>query len=149
MIGGGPLLKRLRRLSQGHNVEVLGRQPFQVVREHMATCRALLFPGEEDFGLVPVEAMASGAPVIAYARGGALEIVIDGETGLLYEDEGPEGLVRAMERFEDGPAFNPSTLAAWAARFDVAVFRRAFAALVAAKLAERKACGVSAWRKER
>lgn len=143
MIGGGPLLERMRRLARGHDVEVLGRQPSAVLREHMATCRALLFPGEEDFGLVPVEAMASGAPVIAYARGGALETVVDGETGLLYAGEEPADLIRAMERFEAGPAFDAARLAAWAARFDTAVFQREFHELVAARLAERKACGGS------
>jgi len=126
VIGGGPLLDRLRALARGHDIEVLGRQETAVVREHLSRCRALLFPGEEDFGLVPLEAMASGAPVIALARGGALETVIDGETGILYSGETAQDLARAMERFEQISSFPPSRLSQRAAQFDIAIFRRQF-----------------------
>lgn len=139
VIGGGPLSERIRRLARGHDVEVLGRQPDAVVRERLATCRALLFPGEEDFGLVPLEAMASGAPVIASGRGGALETVADGETGLLYPGETADDLMRAMRRFEDAAPPDPAHIAAWAARFDIAVFREKFAAFVAAARTARLA----------
>lgn len=131
VIGGGALLDRLRSMAKGHNVEVLGRQDTAVVREHLSRCRALLFPGEEDFGLVPVEAMASGAPVIASARGGALETVVDGVTGVLYPGDTVEALTDAIRRFEAGPAMEPAALADRAAQFDIAVFRQAFAAFAA------------------
>ena len=137
IIGGGPLLGRIRRLARGHDVEVLGRQPYAAVRERLATCRALLFPGEEDFGLVPVEAMASGAPVIASARGGALDTVVDGETGVLYPGETSEDLVRAIQRFEGLGPFDPARCARRAAFFDVAAFCERFSAFVAAARAAR------------
>lgn len=96
-----------------------------MLKDHLARCRALVFPGEEDFGIVPVEAMASGRPVIAYGRGGALETVIDGETGLLFWDGTVEGLIAAVERFEaSGLAdADPAALVAHARRFDEAAFR--------------------------
>ena len=139
IIGGGPLLDRLRRLARGRDVEVLGRQPDAVVREHLSTCRALLFPGEEDFGLVPVEAMASGAPVIASARGGALETVVHGETGILYPGDTVAALQEAILAFERAPAMAPERLAARAALFDLARFRAKFTAFVEASRIARDA----------
>ena len=81
VIGEGDQAAHLRRIARS-NVQLLGRQPFSVIREHLQTCRALVFAGVEDFGIVPVEAMAAGAPVIAFGRGGVLETVIDGVTGV-------------------------------------------------------------------
>ncbi len=75
IIGSGQDEARLIRMA-GPTVEFLGWQPDEVVREHYARCRALLFPGEEDFGIVPLEAMACGKPIIAYGKGGALETVV-------------------------------------------------------------------------
>jgi glycosyltransferase involved in cell wall biosynthesis len=132
VIGGGPLLEHLSAMAKGRDIEVLGRQEDAVVREHLSHCRALLFPGEEDFGLVPVEAMASGAPVIASARGGALETVVDGETGMLYPGETAQDLMRAMERFERAAPMDSARLAAWVAQFDVAVFRNNFERFISA-----------------
>jgi glycosyltransferase involved in cell wall biosynthesis len=79
VIGEGEQAARLRRLARS-NVRLLDRQPFAVIRQHLQTCRALVFAGVEDFGIVPVEAMAAGAPMIALGRGGVLEIVHDGIT---------------------------------------------------------------------
>jgi glycosyltransferase involved in cell wall biosynthesis len=108
------------------------------VRRLYQTCRALLFPGEEDFGLVPVEAMACDRPVIALARGGATETVVDGVTGCLYaaraelHDEAAEvdALVAALERFESEvePRIRPGDARAQAERFSAARFRREMAA---------------------
>ena len=99
VIGGGEMLAELRREARS-NVEMLGPQPFAVLRAHYARCRALIFPGEEEFGIVPVEAMASGRPVIAFGRGGATETVIDGVTGVFFERQAVEDLAAAIERFE-------------------------------------------------
>ena len=99
IIGGGDQSKRLRKAA-APNINFLGRQSFSVLRDHYARCRALIFPGEEDFGIVPVEAMASGRPVIAFKAGGALETVVDGVTGLFFDEQTPESLVEAIERFE-------------------------------------------------
>lgn len=86
IIGGGEMLDDIRRLA-GPTVKVLGSQPFDVLKQHYARCRALIFPGEEDFGMVPVEAMASGRPVIAYGRGGAIETVAGGLSGILFAEQ--------------------------------------------------------------
>jgi glycosyltransferase involved in cell wall biosynthesis len=100
VIGGGEMLDELRRIA-GPTVKILGPQPFSVLRDHYASCRALIFPGEEDFGMVPVEAMASGRPVIAFGRGGALETVADGETGLFFREQSVEAIASAVRRFEN------------------------------------------------
>jgi glycosyltransferase involved in cell wall biosynthesis len=97
VIGDGPELQTLRR-EAGENITFMGWQPDEVIRDHYRRCRALLFPGREDFGIVPVEAQACGTPVIALARGGALETVIDGETGVLFESPTAEGLAGALDR---------------------------------------------------
>jgi len=99
VIGGGEELAQLKRRA-GPNITFLGKASFATLRDHMARCRALVFSGEEDFGMVPVEVQASGRPVIALARGGALETVRPGETGILYDDESVEGLAAAVQTFE-------------------------------------------------
>jgi glycosyltransferase involved in cell wall biosynthesis len=120
VIGEGPGLHRLRTLYP--QVEWLGWQPDAVVRDHLARARALLFPGEEDFGIVPLEAMAAGTPVIAWARGGVLETVIDGVTGHLYADAGPDAVASAIRMFEAGPAPDPEACRRRAAEFSESVF---------------------------
>ncbi|HEX5321043.1 MAG TPA: glycosyltransferase [Stellaceae bacterium] len=115
VIGGGEMLGRLRRLA-GPTVTILGPQPFDVLCHHYARCEALIFPGEEDFGIVPVEAMASGRPVIAYGRGGATETVVSGLSGTLFDEQSVEALTAAVEDFrvED---FDPAAIAAHARQF--------------------------------
>ena len=92
----------------------------------LACCKALVFPGEEDFGIIPVEAMASGRPVIAYARGGALDTVVDRRTGLLFREPSVEGLIEAVETFEQEGLehLDPRGLVRHARQFDEAAFRR-------------------------
>lgn len=123
---GGPdnARNRLAR-DAGPSVSFLGKVSDGTLRHHMARCRALIFPGEEDFGIVPVEAMASGRPVIALGRGGALETVIDRETGLLYQDQSTEGLIAAVEAFEreNLTALDPQQLVKHAAKFNETRFR--------------------------
>jgi glycosyltransferase involved in cell wall biosynthesis len=115
VIGGGELLDELRATANT-NIEILGHQPFDVLRQYYAGARALIFPGEEDFGIVPLEAMASGRPVIAYARGGALETVEDGVTGVLFYQQKVEALAAAIEVLE-GMTFDRKKIAAHARRF--------------------------------
>ncbi|NUQ50679.1 MAG: glycosyltransferase, partial [Phycisphaerae bacterium] len=115
----------------GSRVEFLGRQPDRVVAEHYRAARALLFPGEEDFGLVPLEAMAHGCPVVAYGVGGAVETVLDGRTGRLFGEPTVEGLAAAIldvERTE----FDPGALHARAREFSRERFMRAMHALLTA-----------------
>jgi glycosyltransferase involved in cell wall biosynthesis len=106
VIGSGPEEKRLRALA-GPTVQFLGWQPGPVVREQLRRCRALLFPGEEDFGIVPLEAQACGTPVIAFGRGGATETVVplrrrhaDDATGLWFEEQTVACVIEAIAAFE-------------------------------------------------
>ena len=98
IIGEGPERARLQRAA-GPTVRFLGWQPDEVIRDHYRRCRALLFPGEEDFGIVPAEALACGAPVIALGRGGAAETV-DDAVGRLYPEATPAGLLAALDAWE-------------------------------------------------
>ncbi len=129
VIGTGSHEKRFRRM--GH-AEFLGRQPDEVVRDHYRRCRALLFPGEEDFGIVPVEAQLCGAPVIAWNRGGALDTVTP-ETGLLYGGS----LAEAIRAFE-ARRFDPAACRANALRFAKEVHQRAIRDAVERALASHR-----------
>ncbi|MCS6978047.1 MAG: glycosyltransferase [Gemmatales bacterium] len=122
IIGRGPEAKRLRALA-GPTVQFAGWQPDDVVRDHLRKCRALLFPGEEDFGIVPVEAMACGTPVIAYGQGGATETIIPPTsahepTGLFFAEQTSEALAEAISGFEQqAEAFSPQACRRQALRF--------------------------------
>jgi glycosyltransferase involved in cell wall biosynthesis len=130
VIGDGPLLPRLKRMARPH-IRFLGRQPFEVIVDHYARCRALVFPGIEDFGMVPVEAMASGKPVIAYDYGGARETVRDGVTGILFREQTVPSLLRALRALEQEHAFDPAIIRAHASQFSAAAFKSRFEAFVA------------------
>jgi glycosyltransferase involved in cell wall biosynthesis len=105
----------------GSSVHFLGRVPDEEIRRYFSRCRALIFPGEEDFGITPVEAQAAGRPVIAYAGGGAFDTVEDGVTGKLFHPQTPEALADAVNEF-DRMSFNPMDLRKQAERFDTAAF---------------------------
>lgn len=130
VVGEGELLEHLKSLA-GDNVTLMGRQPFPVIKDLLERCKGLIFPGVEDFGIVPVEAMAAGAPVIAYAKGGALETVIHGETGVHFHEQTVEALIAAVEHVESGEfVFSPSRLHEHAAGFDKSVFKQKIKAFV-------------------
>jgi glycosyltransferase involved in cell wall biosynthesis len=133
VIGAGPELARLRRRA-GPTVRFLGWQPDTVVRDAVARCRAFLFPGEEEFGIAPLEAMAAGRPVIAYGRGALTETVVDGVTGLFFREQRAEALIDALERGEV-TGWSPEKIRAHALRFSEETFRREMAAFVDAALA--------------
>ena len=99
VIGDGSEMASLRA-SAPANVEFLGRQPFAVLKEHFETCRAFLYPQIEDFGITAVEAQAAGSPVIAFRAGGALDTVIENETGLFFDRQDAAALADAVERAE-------------------------------------------------
>jgi glycosyltransferase involved in cell wall biosynthesis len=140
--GDGPEYRALKRVA-GRNVEFCGRVSDQDLRELYARCRAFLMPGEEDFGITTVEALASGKPVIALGRGGAAEIVTEG-CGVLYGEASEGGLAEALDRFErTAPAIDPLHLQARAASFSEAEFQRGFLRTVARHWARSE--GQAAW----
>jgi len=127
VIGSGQDEKRLRACA-GPGVRFLGWQPDVVIRTHLRRCRALLFPGEEDFGIVPVEAMACGAPVIAYGQGGACETVVPPggrrePTGIWFQEQTADCLAEAMLRLEaTAPDFTAAAARRQAQRFNARRF---------------------------
>ena len=117
VIGAGAQLKELKKIA-GPNVTFLGRQPFSSVKEYLSCCKALIFPGLEDFGIVPVEALASGTPVIAYGRGGVLDTIKDGTSGIFFHKQTQEDLLEAVRRFELAENdFDPGALAEESKKF--------------------------------
>jgi glycosyltransferase involved in cell wall biosynthesis len=125
--GTGPEYGRLRAMA-GPSVEFLGRVSDAELRDLYARCRAFLLPGEEDFGMTPVEALASGKPVVALGRGGALETV-PGFGGVFYDDEA--GFTGAIERLEALEAsIRPAELQGWARQFSEAEFLRKMGAML-------------------
>lgn len=132
VVGEGRDRARLERLA-GPTVEFLGFRSDEEVRGLYARCRAFLFPGEEDFGLTPLEAQASGRPVIAYAAGGALDTVVPGATGLYFHEQSVDALARALSAFHSDD-FDPVRIQAHARTFDVSAFRQQFERLVDDKL---------------
>lgn len=141
VVGDGSERQKLSRMA-GPTVRILGSQPSGTLRDLYARCRALIFPGEEDFGIVPVEAMASGRPVIAYDRGGVRDSVRDGISGILFPDPGIEGLIAGVARFEAMEhVFSPAVIAQQAARFSASRFRAEITALVDAKFAQFRETG--------
>lgn len=126
--GTGSEMESLRRMARP-NVEFLGRVSDAELAELYSRCLALVFPQEEDFGIVPLEAMAAGRPVIAYRAGGALETVREGLTGVFFERQEPESLMEAVRRFDPG-YFDPLLIRRHAMRFDTSVFKDKFSRYV-------------------
>ncbi len=122
IIGDGPERKNLEAIAN-ENITFLGRQPDEVVRKYMSECKALLFPGLEDFGIVPVEAQACGRPVICYGKGGVLDSVIDGETGVYFQEQTVKSLKKAILKFEK-MKFNKDTIRKHALKFDEKEFQK-------------------------
>ncbi|MFA5779117.1 MAG: glycosyltransferase [Elusimicrobiota bacterium] len=100
IIGSGQDEKKLKRIA-GKNIEFLGWRNNDELRKYYQNCRAVIFPGEEDFGIVPVEAQACGKPVIAYKKGGVLETMIDGKTGIFFNEQTAESLSASVLKFEN------------------------------------------------
>ena len=99
VIGDGPEMKKIKSIAKS-NIEIIGHQQFEVLKDKMMRAKAFIFTAEEDFGIVVVEAMACGTPVIAYIKGGASETVIDNKTGILFEEQNTNSLIEAVEKFE-------------------------------------------------
>jgi glycosyltransferase involved in cell wall biosynthesis len=137
VVGDGRDRAALQRLA-GRTVQFTGRLPASEVAHLLAHCRAFVFPGCEDFGIAPVEAQAAGRPVIAYAGGGALDTVIDGETGVLFPEQTVESLIEAVHRLEE-MQFDPARIHHHAQRFSVARFKQELLEFVATRWEEFRA----------
>ena len=136
--GSGRDRDRLEGLA-GPTIQFLGYVPDEDLPDLFARCRAFMFPGEEDFGIAPIQAMAAGRPVIAYAAGGALDTVIPGKTGYLFAEQRVESIIEAVEAFEP-TAVDTTIIRQHAEQFDTAVFQQKIETFTAEKLAENKAC---------
>lgn len=137
IIGDGRDRGPLQRMARS-NVRFAGRLPDEELRGLLARCRAFIFPGEDDFGIAPLEAQAAGRPVIAYAAGGALETVVVSRTGLFFHEASAAALAEVVRRF-DQQDFDPQTIRCHAQTFDTEVFKAQFQAFVATKLGELSA----------
>jgi glycosyltransferase involved in cell wall biosynthesis len=136
IIGTGPERERLKALA-GPNIEFLGFTSNETLREYYQKGKALIFPGVEDFGIVPVEAMACGMPVIAYREGGATETVVENKTGIFFESQTSKALIQAIEKFE-GFSWDRSHIRQQAEKFNTHRFEKEIADFL-------KSCGVEGY----
>jgi glycosyltransferase involved in cell wall biosynthesis len=136
IIGGGRDENRLKSIA-GPTIRFMGRLSDEEVLHYYAHCRAFILPGEEDFGITPLEAQASGRPVIAYAAGGALASVIDSVTGTFFQKQNVESLVEVLESFDER-RYDPQTIRNHALEFDKPRFHRRILQFIEAKMSEGK-----------
>ncbi len=131
IIGAGPDAGRLRSLA-GQNITFLGKLPDDEIVKYYSQCRAYILPGEEDFGLTPVEAQACGRPVIAFKAGGALESVVEGITGIFFEEPEKASLAEAVVKF-NRMSFDPDEIRSQAMAFDKEVFKKKMREFIGSK----------------
>ncbi len=135
---GGEEEERLKKLA-GDTVEFLGRVSDEDMERYYSRAKAFLFPGIEDYGITPVEAMSAGVPVLAFGKGGALETVQDGKTGLYFHDQTVSGLVHCIEEFErNGVAYSRQQIHDYSLNFSDEIFKGNFTNFLKDKLIE---CG--------
>jgi glycosyltransferase involved in cell wall biosynthesis len=136
VIGDGPEYDRIAEKA-GPNVQMLGYQPFQTLRDYMQRARAFVFAAEEDFGIIPVEAQACGTPVVAYGRGGATETVLPGETGVFFYEQTTDGIRAALESLEENYSrLDPHRIRENALRFSAERFRSDFGDVISRAYAQ-------------
>lgn len=133
LVGDGPEWKGLKARATA-NVKLVGQLPFGEMHELLRSARAFVFAAEEDFGIAPVEAQACGTPVIAYSRGGASETVIEDRTGVLFDQQTPDAVIEAVERFERMGGFDSAVIRRNAERFSTKRFRAEFRRHVSAAM---------------
>lgn len=128
VIGSGPEMAKIQSKATS-NIQVLGYQPFHVLRDHLQKAKAFVFAAEEDFGIAPLEAQACGTPVIAFGKGGSLETVKADQTGIFFAEQTVESLMRAVRKFEE-MEFDPTLIRSHAEKFSAERFRHELQALV-------------------
>lgn len=133
IIGQGQEITRLKALASP-NIEFLGALSDEEVRDHYRRCQALIFPGEEDFGIVPLEAQACGSPVIAYAKGGILETTLQQETAIWFYEQTPEAIMAAVQEFEK-QSFSATIIRNHACRFAKKRFQQEMRTYIEQKMA--------------
>lgn len=142
VIGDGPEVSKVKAAARGaSNITFLGYQPFEVLKEHIERAKGFVFAAKEDFGIVVVEAMAAGTPVIAYGRSGATETVKDRVTGVLFPEQSVESLVEAVRRFEEG-VFISQVIRSHAENFSAARFREEFHRMVRDAWSDFRGCSL-------
>jgi glycosyltransferase involved in cell wall biosynthesis len=134
IVGEGPQMKYLKTIA-APNVELLGRLDDKSVTDLFRRCKGVIFPTYEDFGIVPVEAMAAGKGVIGYGSGGALETIVDGVTGVLFKKQTVEDLIEAVKRFET-LNISASVAKKQAEKFSKEVFKKKIKEFVESKLGD-------------
>ena len=138
VVGDGPDFNKIKKVANS-NVELLGYQPFHELKARMQKARAFVYAAEEDFGIVPVEAQACGTPVIAYRKGGLRETVVDGKTGVFFDEQSPSSICDAIERFESITLLSPAKIREHATKFSTDRFKDEFYEFVTSKWEEHKA----------
>jgi len=128
IVGTGPELNKLKKVAN-KNIEFLGLVSDEKLAELYSQSQACIFPQEEDFGIVPLESMASGRPVIAYRSGGALETIVENKTGIFFNEQTPESLEAALEKFNNFE-FKPEDCREQAEKFDIEVFKNNISSLL-------------------
>lgn len=123
VIGDGPDFEKIKSVAK-KNIQMMGYQPFSVLKEKMQHARAFVFAAEEDFGITPVEAQACGTPVIAYGKGGALETVIAGKTGIFFSRQNKNDVIKAISIFEHTETVKSAYCRANAEKFSLEIFRK-------------------------
>ena len=137
VIGDGPEMKKIQTLARD-NVQIIGYQSDDVLIRMMQQARGFMFAACEDFGIVPLEAQACGTPVLAYGRGGALETIVDGVTGIFFSEQSEESIIETVERFEKiETKFNPSLIREHALNFSTERFDREFHSFMNSLLTQR------------
>ncbi len=137
IIGRGPEIKRLKKLA-GPNIEFLERVSEKDLPKYYAECQAFIFPQEEDFGIVAMEAMASGRPLIAYYGGDIPEHMEDGKTGIFFYSQNPEDIIRAVKKFRDED-YDPEYIRSRSLKFDRKIFKDKIRKYIESELEKHKA----------
>lgn len=132
VIGDGPQFEKVKALATP-NINILGYQEFDILKDHMQRAKAFVFAAEEDFGIIPVEAQACGTPVIAFGKGGALETVVDGITGIHFKKQTVESICLAVRKFESSSQFDPLKIRSHAEKFSTEKFSEKFKQFVEEK----------------